>query len=125
MRHVHDLHSAAPVPSRARSSKDRLLARARGLAHGSAARLRRAAARAGGEDGLAMASALVDMILHREPPAGWPVADMIALFDSTSVARDRQVERLVASLRALEADIALWMSEGAEMADMDDQERAA
>jgi hypothetical protein len=87
------------------SAGDRLIGRARRLAFGSAARLRRAATRLAGDDGLALACAIVDMVMAGEPPAGWPIAAMIELLDTPAGRRDRQVERLLAELRMIETDL--------------------
>ena len=79
--------------------------RARRLAHGSAARLRRSAARLAGTEGLSLACAMLEMISAGEAPAGWPIARMISLLDRPERLRDRQVDRLVADLRLIEAEI--------------------
>lgn len=93
------------------SAGGRLIGRARRLALGSPARLRRAAARLGGDDGLALACAIVDMVAADESPAGWPISAMIELLDTPAGQRDRQVERLLAELRMIEADL-LALSDG-------------
>jgi hypothetical protein len=67
--------------------------------------LRRAAARLAGDDGLALACAAIDLISAGEPPAGWPIAELIALLETPTGARDRQVERLLVVLRRIEADL--------------------
>src|SRR5690554_3222603 len=92
----------------------RLRLRARQLATGSAARPRRAAARAGGDVGLAAACVFVDMIVADAPPADWPVAELIMLLDGKPAQRDRQVTRLLATLRRIEADIDLLASSDEE-----------
>jgi hypothetical protein len=96
---------------RGASAGDRLIGRARRLALGSPARLRRAATRLAGDDGLALACVVVDMIAAGEPPAGWPIAEMIELLDTPAGRRDRQVERLLAELRMIETDL-LALSDG-------------
>lgn len=57
------------------------------------------------DDGLALACAIVDMVMAGEPPAGWPIAEVIALLDTPAGRRDRQVERMLAELRMIEADL--------------------
>jgi len=86
------------------SAGDRLIGRARRLALGSSARL-------GGDDGLALACAIVDMVAAGESPARWPIAEMIDLLDTPAGRRDRQVERLLAELRMIETDL-LALSDG-------------
>ena len=112
--------SAEPVPFTtsgyrppARTAEDRLRLRARKLVRDSAARLRRAATRAGGDAGLAMACALLDMIGSERSPYGWPVREMIALLEGEPERRDRQVLVLLTGLRRIAADIdlAAWQDD--------------
>lgn len=84
---------------------ERALARARHLSRTSAARLRRAATRLGGDDGLALACATIDMAASGEFPAGWPIAELIALLDTPAGRRDRQIERLLVELRMIQTDL--------------------
>ena len=79
--------------------------RARNLAAGSAARLRLAATRAEGDDGAALACALLDMIRARTCLSGWPVRELIETLSGASSERDAQVRRLLDALRRIEADI--------------------
>jgi hypothetical protein len=84
----------------------RIKQRACELAANNAARLRMAATRKGGEAGLALACATIDMILARETdPVSWPIEELILLLESGSPSRDRQVDRLLEDLRRLHADI--------------------
>ena len=79
--------------------------RARNLALTAGARLQRAAARAGGDEGLALARALTDMMLGGVAPAGWPIQSMIELLSRATAGPDRQVQRLVSTLHQIAADI--------------------
>ena len=104
--------SAEPIPSPSSyrlptvTTGGRLRLRAHQLARDSAARLRRAAARAGGEDGLAFACVLLDMIKADRSQSDWPVSELL----DGEPARDRQVLVLLTSLRRIEADIDLVVS---------------
>jgi hypothetical protein len=49
--------------------------------------------------------ALIDMINDDVAPAGWPVAEVIALLRGEA-ARDRQVARLLVDLRGIEDRVA-------------------
>jgi hypothetical protein len=84
---------------------DGLRRRARTLAATAGSRLRLAAGRVGGDSGLALACAVVDMIEENVEPAGWPVPELIALLRDEA-GRDRQVARLLADLREIENRIA-------------------
>lgn len=95
----HHLPSSLFVPDAA------LRRRARALAATAGSRLRLAAGRVGGEAGLALACALIDMASADVDPAGWPVAEVIALLRDEAE-RDRQVARLLANLREIEDRIA-------------------
>ena len=87
------------------AAEGRVRMRARNMALASGARLLRAAARAGGDDGLALACALIDMILSGMPPTGWPIMPLVALLETEIPARDRQVAGLLVALRKINADI--------------------
>jgi hypothetical protein len=89
--------------------------RARALAATAGSRLRLAAGRAGGDAGLALACALVDMARADVDPAGWPVAEVIALLRDEAE-RDRQVARLLTQLGEIEVRIAMLSM------DLDDEE---
>lgn len=95
------LYPAQHLPSSPSMPDAALRRRARALAATAGSRLRLAADRAGGEAGLALACALVDMINDDVDPAGWPVAEVIVLLRGEA-ARDRQVARLLADLRGIE-----------------------
>jgi len=79
--------------------------RARALAATAGSRLRLAACRAGGDAGLALLCALLDMIEEDVDPACWPVTDAIAMLRHEAE-RDRQVARLLIELREIEDQIA-------------------
>lgn len=98
-------HPGNHLPSSLSMPDSALRRRVRSLAATAGSRLRLAADRAGGEAGLALACALVDMINDDVEPAGWPVAEMIALL-RCEAARDRQVARLLAELREIEDRVA-------------------
>ena len=88
------------------TTESRARLRAYELAANSGVRLRLAAARKGGEAGLALACATIDMVLARETdPASWPLEELILLLEGGSPCRDRQVDRLLDALRQLQADI--------------------
>lgn len=95
----HHLPSSLSVPDAA------LRRRARALAATAGSRLRLAAGRVGGEAGLALACALIDMASADVDPTGWPVAEVIALLRDEAE-RDRQVARLLAELWEIEDRIA-------------------
>ena len=80
--------------------------RAHELAVSSGARLRLVAARKGGDAGLALACATIDMVLSQGThPAGWPIGEMIRLLEQDSPGHDRQVDRLLKELRGLQVAI--------------------
>jgi hypothetical protein len=88
--------------------------RARALAATAGSRLRLAAGRAGGEAGLALACALIDMARADVDPAGWPVAEVIALLREEAE-WDRQVARLLAELQEIEGRIAMLSPDPEDM----------
>ena len=99
------LDQSTPARLRPGGATTELRARLRAyeLAANSGARLRLAAARKGGEAGLALACATIDKVLAREThPASWPLEELILLL---APCRDRQVDRLLDALRQLQADI--------------------
>lgn len=74
----------------------------------SRARLVLAASRIGGENGMALAHALTDMILDEAvDPLHWPLEEMIGLLRTPRV-RDAQVERLVEQLEDLRRRADCW-----------------
>ena len=79
--------------------------RARRLIDGSAARLSRAATRAAGDSGAALASALINAIRSEAPPKRWPLAEVVRLLSGGIAERDRQVARLLDALHRLEEDL--------------------
>lgn len=80
--------------------------RARRLIDGSAARLSRAATRAAGDSGAALASALISAIRSEAPPERWPLPEIMRLLSGGIAERDRQVRRLLDALHGLEEDLA-------------------
>jgi hypothetical protein len=73
---------------------------------------------------LALACAAIDMILAGKSPIGWPVAELIELLDQPGRRRDQQVDRLLASLRRIAADIDLAAPDD-DSQEVDLQRRAA
>jgi hypothetical protein len=73
-------------------------------------RLRLAAGRVGGEAGLALACALIDMVEADVDPTGWPITEVIALL-CREAARDRQVARLLIELGEIEKRLAVLSME--------------
>lgn len=100
----HRLPPARPAPDAD------LRRRARALAATAGSRLRLAAGRAGGERGVALACALIDMIADDVHPGGWPVAEAIAVLRPEAV-RDRQIQRLLDELHAIQDRIAILIEE--------------
>jgi hypothetical protein len=94
-------HPAKVLPSSLSEPDAALRRSARAFTATAGSRLRLAAGRAGGEAGLAVACALIDMIDDDHDPAGWPVAEVIALLRGEA-ARDRQVARLLVDLGEIE-----------------------
>lgn len=93
-------------PTALSSTPDAMLRRrARALAVTAGSRLRLAAGRAGGDVGLGLVCALLDMIEDGVDPTGWPVAEAIAML-RREAERDRQVARLLAELEEIEDRIA-------------------
>ena len=80
--------------------------RARRLIDGSAARLSRAATRAAGDSGAALASALIGAIRSEAPPERWPLPEIMRPLSGGIAERDRQVCRLLDALHRLEEDLA-------------------
>lgn len=80
--------------------------RARAFAAACGSRLRLASARAGGDAGLALACALLDMIDDGSDPSGWPVGEAIVLLRGAADG-DRQVARLLVNLEAVGSLIAM------------------
>ena len=74
--HLHPKTSLRPLPPAPLAG---LRHRAHALAATAGSRLRLAAGRVGGDDRLALACALVDMVGADVDPAGWPVAEVISL----------------------------------------------
>jgi hypothetical protein len=61
-----------------------------------------AARRAGGEDGIALAHEVRDMVCDPDvAPEHWPLTDLIALLHASGPLRDRQVALLLGALRRL------------------------
>ncbi len=89
--------------------------RARNLVDASGTRLRRAATRAAGDGGAALAAVLIDMVRSEVAPEDWPLAEMIRLLSGGEAERDRQVGRLLDALRHLEVDIDRLSEEGEGM----------
>jgi hypothetical protein len=83
----------------------RVWRQARKLADESGSRLRRAAARAAGDAGAALAAALIDMIRSETEPVDWPLAEMIRMLSGATADGDHQVRRLLDALRQIEKDI--------------------
>lgn len=104
--HLHQGRRPRSSPPLADSGLRR---RARALATIAEGRLRLAARRAGGDAGMALACALIDMIGDDVDPVGWPVAEAIALL-GREAGRDRQIERLLADLREIENLIAALLT---------------
>ena len=104
------LHSGSCPRSSTPASDGRLRRRARALTACAGSRLRLAAGRVGGDAGLALACALLDMIGADFDPVEWPVSELIALLDREA-ARDRQVARLLTELRELEDRISTLPTE--------------
>lgn len=75
--------------------------RARALVATAGSRLRLAAGRVGGEPGLALACAFIDMVDANVDPLWWPIGEVIALLQKEA-ARDRQVARLLHELGEIE-----------------------
>jgi hypothetical protein len=92
--------------SQAQSPEARVRLRARRLIDGSAARLSRAATRAAGDSGAALANALINAIRSEAPPKRWPLPEVVRLFSGGIADRDRQVRRLLDALHELEEDLA-------------------
>ena len=95
----------------AQSPEARVRLRARRLIDGSAARLSRAATRAAGDSGAALASALISAIRSEAPPERWPLPEVVRLLSGGIAERDRQVRRLLDALHRLEEDLARLVEE--------------
>jgi hypothetical protein len=80
------------------STEERVRLRARHLIDGSAAQLSRAATRAAGNSGAALASALISAIRSEAPPERWPLPEVVRLLSGGIAERDRQVRRLLDAL---------------------------
>lgn len=100
--HLHPRHD---LPSLLSTPEAALRRSAHALAATAGSRLRLAAGRVGGEAGLAVVCALIDMINDDVDPAGWPVAEVIAVLRGEA-ARDHQVARLLVDLRGIEDRVA-------------------
>ena len=72
--------------------------RTRRLIDGSAARLCRAATRAAGESGAALASALISAMRSEAPPERWPLPEDVRLLSGGIAEGGRQVRRLLDAL---------------------------
>jgi hypothetical protein len=94
------------LPPSSRTFDARLRRRARALAATAGSRLRLAAGRVGGDAGLALACARIDMVRADVDPTGWPVTEVVTLLRGEAE-RDRQVARLLSDLREIEGRIAM------------------
>jgi DNA anti-recombination protein RmuC len=97
--------STGRVGRRPATPEERVRRRARNLADGSGARLRRAASRAAGDAGAALAAALIDMVRSEIEPADWPLAEMIRMLSGATADRDHQVRRLLEALKQIADDV--------------------